>query len=67
MKTYDYNNGNRSINFRRSKLFISFFIHNKSGHSEQITRAVMMIKNIFNDAEIGDVLSTMFGLKIDKI
>lgn len=54
-ETYDHSDGNSSSNFKYPKL-ISLTINNRSGHYEQFTKTVMMIQNIFDDAEISDVL-----------
>lgn len=61
---YDQIDGNSSSKFRRPKL-ISFSINDRSGYSEQITKAVMIIKTIFDDAKIGDILSILFGWRME--
>lgn len=55
MGIYDHNDDDSDNNPKRSKL-ISFSINNRSGHFEQLTKAVMMIQSVFDDAEIGNVL-----------
>lgn len=61
METYNYNNGNSNNNFKYPK-FISFFINNRSNHFKQLTKVVIMIPNIFNNAEIGDILSLLIEI-----
>ena len=58
-KTYNHNNGNSNNNSRRPKL-INLSINNRSGHFEKLTKAVKMIKSVFNNTQIGHVLSTIF-------
>ena len=55
METYNYNNGNSTSNSRRPKI-ITLSINNRSGYFEQVTKLLMMIQIVFDDAEISDVL-----------
>lgn len=55
MKIYNYNNSNSGNNSKCSKL-ISFSINDRSGHFEQLTKVIMIIQSIFNNAEIGNIL-----------
>lgn len=63
-KIYNYNNSNSSSNSRYSKL-ISLSINNRSSHSKQITKAIIIIQHIFNNSKIGDILSILFGWKME--
>lgn len=55
MEIYDHNDGNSSSNSRHLEL-INLSINNRSSHSEQLTKSVVMIQSVFDNAKIDDVL-----------
>lgn len=59
-ETYNHNDGNSSSNSRHLKL-INLSINDRLGYFEQLTKVVMMIQTVFDNAKIGDVLSIPFG------
>lgn len=54
-ETYNYNDDKNSSNSRYLKL-ISLSINNKLSHFEQLTKSVIMIESVFDNAKIGDIL-----------
>lgn len=63
METYNYNDKNKSKNYSHLKL-VCFSINNKSNHFEQIIKTIIMIKNVFNNAKIDNILFIPFRLRI---
>lgn len=61
METYNHNDGNNGSNSRHPKL-INFSNNNRSNHSEQFTKAVIIISNFFDNTEIGDILSLLMKI-----
>lgn len=55
IKTYNRKNGNSGSNSRSPKL-ISFFINNRLSHFKQLTKAVIKIQSIFDNAKIHNIL-----------
>lgn len=58
IEIYNHNDGNSDSNSKRLKL-ISFFINNRLDHFKQLLKIVIMIPSIFDNAEIGNVLSLL--------
>ena len=54
-ETYNHNDGDSSSNSRRPKL-TSLSTNDRSSHFEELTKSVMMIQSVFDNAKIGDFL-----------
>lgn len=59
IKIYYYNNDDSNNNFQHFKS-IKLSINNLSDYFEHIFKVVIMIKRVFNNTEIGNILNTSF-------